>query len=88
MKGKRNVPSVEGSKPHIEYSLWTAPRSAWSTPFQLDQVIPNLDVFFDSLGLTEIPEDERIAAFRTPVTSDVLSQPTQNHDGSTWRVRD
>jgi len=57
-------------------SLWTTPRSEWATPFP-SEPLSNLQERVEALQ--RAPTDEqRLSAFRTPVTPDVLSQPTKS----------
>jgi hypothetical protein len=59
------------------YSLWTAPPNSWRSPVNLDCVPAELEARVSELKQSSAEEDERTKAFGTPVTPEVLSQPTE-----------
>ena len=59
-------------------SLWTAPPSMWQAPLKSAAKGVDIPSRLAALKVSTAPEDKRIAAFQTPVTSDVLSKPTQS----------
>jgi hypothetical protein len=60
------------------YSLWTAPPQAWSSPIESELPTADLETKVSELELTKTEDNEQTKAFRTPVTPDVLSRPTQD----------
>ncbi len=78
-RGRRSRRSPQRRQPqHVVYSLWTAPPATWQTPLQGVRIA---DIARALEGLRvddEHADDERMAAFRTSVTSDVLALPTQD----------
>lgn len=59
------------------YSLWTAPPQTWSSPIESDLQATDLEAKLSQLELKTAEDNEQTKAFKTPVTPDVLSRPTQ-----------
>lgn len=59
------------------YSLWTAPPTTWASPIEPRLLAVDLKTSVEDLGLARAEEDEQTKAFKTPVTPEVLSQPTE-----------
>jgi len=55
---------------------WTAPPASWSSPIQTELGIDDLRAVVSQLALP-CPDDDQVEAFKTPVTLDVFSQPTE-----------
>ncbi len=86
MASSKRTPRPAPPRVAGDYSLWTAPPSTWETPFQADRAVPGIEHALDGVELERHAEDERLAAYRTGVSSEVLSLPTQDRDGSPWRT--
>lgn len=80
---KRKYEHTEAREPsegeHGTYSLWTAPPGSREAPIEKVPESTDLEALLSSLGLdrARVEDDEQAQAFKTPVTPDVLSQPTQ-----------
>ena len=59
------------------YSLWTAPPGERHSPTEAAD-IENLECKLTALESIEAADDARTRAFTTPVTPEVLSQPTES----------
>ena len=58
------------------HSLWTAPPSSWQSPFTDELPEGDLGQLVSKSGEARGEDDERLKAFLTPVTPEVLSLPT------------
>jgi len=76
-RGRAREASVVDAE-RASYSLWTAPPRTWESPFTSTVPVADLEARVSKLGLKQPEEDEQTRAFRTPVTPEVLSQPTEN----------
>jgi len=77
MQGRVKKPSgVEEER--ASYSLWTAPPHCRESPFTSAVPVADLEAKVSQLRPRQAEEDEQTRAFRTPVTPEVLSQPTEN----------
>ena len=77
--GKRIEVYESGQGSHEAFSLWTAPPGSWESPIERVPEPADLKVLLAALDLdrSRVEGDEQAQAFKTPVTPDVLSQPTQ-----------
>ncbi len=77
--GKCTEVDGSGQGSHGNFSLWTAPPGSWASPIEkvpepaaLTELLAGLD-----LNRSRVEGDAQAQAYKTPVTPDVLSQPTQ-----------
>lgn len=75
----------EANLPEAGDSLWTSALASRVTPFRAGRGLRDIEGALDFDKLSREPEDARVVAFSTPVTSEVMSLPTQDRDGSPWR---
>lgn len=78
-KAKEPVPGRTATETDQgSYSLWTAPPSSWRSPVTSGASVADLKAKVSQLTVAPAEEDEQTRAFKTPVTPDVLSQPTES----------
>ena len=68
------------SRRHDPFGKWpdsTITTEERQTPVEFELPLADLEARISQLGLTRAEEDDQTKVFKTPVTAEVLSQPTE-----------